>query len=328
MQSQTTMVPGRAASVDQDRSRASRACQACRTSKVRCRRPHDDQPCVRCSEFNRRCVPREESNKRQKRVDCRSIDDVEARLNVLSEVLQVRDGSTSATQAQATPAERAATLEPQPATTSLETNTNGNSSFMLSNEYSNARIEQSIRGTIDDETTSIIPFMAFRPHATAEVMLRTTPTLLLAILDAAGDGFYDTKVSRKLRRLLVNAYSTCLLDTNLYRVSLLQAIIISVVWHQDLEAPQTGEQMDVFQISHAAANMAMVMGMGKGNQWTSLEVRRLWLACYYICSRYTYHGFVAETRANEEQCIDGATDTEYHAMESAYGRKFGSLEYI
>jgi hypothetical protein len=247
----------------------------------------------------------------------------------LSEVLQDRDGSTSATQA--TSAERAATLEPQPATTSLETNTAGDSSSVISNEYSNARIEQSIRDTINEETTSMIfshfienmlqhfPFMAFRPHATAEAMLRTTPTLLLAILDAAGDGFYDTQISRKLRRLLVKVYSTCLLDTNLYRVSLLQAIIISVVWHKDLEAPQTGEQMDVFQISHAAANMAMVMGMGKGNQWTSLEVRRLWLACYYICSRYTYHGFVARTHANEEQCIDGATDTEYHAMESAYG---------
>ncbi|KAH0289859.1 hypothetical protein KCU62_g4039, partial [Aureobasidium sp. EXF-3399] len=42
--------------------------------------------------------------------------------------------------------------------------------------------------------------------------------------------------------------------------------------------------MDIFQISHTAANMAMVMGMGKGNRYTSLEVRRLWLACYHICS--------------------------------------------
>jgi hypothetical protein len=299
------MVPGRAASVDQDRSRASRACQACRTSKVRCRRPHDDQPCVRCSEFNRRCVPREESNKRQKRVDGRFIDGIEARLDVLTEVLEDRDGNASATEA--TSAERTTTLEPQPATTSLKTNTTGDPSSTLSDEYSTARVEQCIRDTIDEETTSMVfshfienmlqhfPFMAFRPHATAEVMLRTTPTLLLAILDTAGDGFYDTNVSRRLRKLLVKVYSTCLLDTNLYRVSLLQAIMISVVWHKDLEAPQAGEQMDIFQISHAAANMAMVMGMGKGNRWTSLEVRRLWLACYHICSRYTYCEYAVKT---------------------------------
>jgi len=132
-----------------------------------------------------------------------------------------------------------------------------------------------------------VPFMVFRPHATAEAVLRTTPALLLAILDAAGDGFYDTKVARHVRQLLVRVYSTCVLDTNLYRVCLLQALIVSVVWHRDFDAPQAGEQMDVFQISRTAANMAMVMGMGKGNPYTSLEVRRLWLACYYICSRYT-----------------------------------------
>ena len=291
------MDAGQSGSRGQNRARAERACQACRSSKVRCRKPDDDQPCLRCSEVGRHCVPREESNKRQKVLDSRSIDGIEARLDALAEVLQYRDANTSS--AQATTVERTTTLEPQPVPTSLGTTRTRNSAVLLSNEYSTAHLEQLIRDTIDDETISLIfshfienmlqhfPFMAFRPHATAEAVLRTTPTLLLAILDAAGDGFYDTNIARHVRKLLVRVYSTCLLDTNLYSVSLLQALIVSVVWHRDLDAPQVGEQMDVFQISHTAANMAMVMGMGKGNQYTSLEVRRLWLACYYICSRYT-----------------------------------------
>lgn len=317
------------ASRDKTRARAERACQACRTSKVRCRKPDDDRPCLRCSQVGRRCVPREESNKRQKQIDSRSIDGIEARLDALAEVLQHRDANASS--AQATTVEIMTTLDPQPAITSLGTSRTANPSLSHSNEYSTAHIEQLIRNTIDDETTSLIfshfienmlqhfPFMAFRPHATAESVLRTTPTLLLAILDAAGDGFYDTKVARYVRKLLVRVYSTCLLDTNLYRVSLLQALIISVVWHRDFDAPQAGEQMDVFQISHTTANMAMIMGMGKGNRYTSLEVRRLWLACYYLCSRYMHYSYLAGTHANNDQRIHGVTHAKYYAMDSAYG---------
>lgn len=296
------MDPGQPTSRDQYRSRAERACQACRTSKVRCRKPDDGQPCLRCSELGRHCVPREESNKRQKLFDYRSIDVIKARLDELVEALQHPDANTPSTQAidQATTVEGTTALDSQPATTSFGTNKAENLSVSLSNGYTTADIEQWIRDTVDDETISLIfshfienmlqsfPFVAFPANATAESVLRTTPTQLLAILDVAGDGFYGTKVSRCLRRLLVRVYSTCVLDTNLYRVSLLQALVISVVWHKDLDAPQAGEQMDVFQISHTAANMAMVMDMGKGNRYTSLEVRRLWLACYYICSRYKH----------------------------------------
>lgn len=299
------MDSGQSASRVPDRVRAERACQACRTSKVRCQKPDDNRPCLRCSEVGRQCVPRDESNKRQKILDSRSIDGIEARLNALTEALQYRDADT--TSSQGTTVGRTITLDPQPATTSSGTEKVGNPSVSLSSEYSTAHLEQSIRDTIDGETISLIfshflenmlqhfPFMAFRPHAIAEAVLRTTPTLLLAILDAAGDGFFDMNVARHVRKLLVRVYSTCLLDTNLYRVSLLQALIISVVWHRDFDAPQLGEQMDVFQISHTATNVAMVMGMGKGNRYTSLEVRRLWLACYHIYSRYSRFSCFAKT---------------------------------
>jgi hypothetical protein len=179
----------------------------------------------------------------------------------------------------------------------MDTDRPGNSSSVVSDEYFVAYIEQSIRDTIDEEQTSMIfghfvenmlqhfPFVVFSPSTSAEIVLQRTPIVLLAILDAAGDGFHDTGVSRKLRKLLAKVYSTRLLETNLHNVSVLQALVITVAWHKDLAAPEAGEQMDVFQISQAAANMATVLDTS--NLTSSLEVRRLWLACYYICSRYT-----------------------------------------
>jgi hypothetical protein len=283
------MTPRQTSSNDQSQRKSSRACQACRISKVRCRKPHEDQPCTRCSEIGRHCTPREESNKRQKRVDGRPVQNIEAGLDTVTPVLQ--NGNAKTPSIRTTAAERTTTLDPQSATASLDTNRTGECSSTLSDEYRNAHIEQSIRDVIDDETTSMVfshfvenmlqhfPFMAFHPSATAEEILQTTPILLLAILDAAGDGFYATEVSRKFRKLLVKVYSTWLLETNSYSASLLQALVISVTWHRDME----GESMDVFQLSNAAANLAMVMGMGKHPR--NVEARRLWLACYYICSR-------------------------------------------
>ncbi|KAI4848223.1 hypothetical protein E4T44_04059 [Aureobasidium sp. EXF-8845] len=288
------MDSGRIPLIDQGQPRSSRACQACRTSKVRCRRPDENQSCSRCSEIGRPCVPREESNKRQKRVDSRYIDGVGARPDALNEVLQDRD--TNASLSQATTSERTTTFGPPPAIILMDTNRPENSSSVISDEYFVAHIEQAIRDTIDEEKTSMIfghfvenmlqhfPFVVFPPSTSAEVILQRTPILVLAILDAAGDGFYDTEVSRKLRRLLVKVYSTRLLETKLHSVSVLQALIITATWHKDLEAPEAGEQMDVFQISQSATNMATVLGMS--NRTSSLEARRLWLACYYICSRY------------------------------------------
>jgi hypothetical protein len=238
-------------------------------------------------------VPREDSNKRQKQIHIRSVDGSETRLDALTRVSQNRDVNISPTRAST--GEGTTTVGPGLATTLLDTNRPENSSSVLSNEYYVAHIGQSVRDIIDEETTSMIfvhfvdnmlqhlPFMTFSPPTTAEIILETAPILLLAILDAAGDGYYDTEVSRELRKLLTKVYSTCLLDTNSYSVSLLQALIITVTWHKDLENSQVGEQMDVFKLSHAAANMATVLGMG--NRSASLEARRLWLVCYYICSR-------------------------------------------
>lgn len=174
---------------------------------------------------------------------------------------------------------------------------------------------------IDQDTASILfehftasmlpgfPFMAFPHNTSARHVWKNTPITFLAILDAAADGFCEPETARKLRRLLVQVYSTCVLGTSSFSLPLLQALIISAVWHRTIESAQPGEQMDVYQISHAAANMAIIMGLGKSMKaqtWSgpmstkdrqfrgpaspyqapSLDARRIWLGCHYICSKY------------------------------------------
>lgn len=190
-----------------------------------------------------------------------------------------------------------------------------------SNEYSASQIEARIRAIIDEDIASIVfegfatnmlpqlPFLAFSPAMEARDVWKNTPIIFLAILDVAADGFCELEVSRNLRKLLVQIYSTCFLGATAYNLSLLQAFIISAAWHRAIEPPQPGEHTDVHQISHAAASMAIIMGLGKSPKTqtrsgpmpvqerklygpastydsTSLEARRIWLGCHYVCSKY------------------------------------------
>ncbi|THX58811.1 hypothetical protein D6D06_02631 [Aureobasidium pullulans] len=162
----------------------------------------------------------------------------------------------------------------------------------------------------DRFTTSMLPNFPFMvlpaDHGIADVR-KNNCVLFLAVLDAAGDGFWSTEMSRQLRKLLMQVYSTFLRETAVYSMSTLQALVISVIWYRGVEAEQIGEQMDVVQISNAAANMAISMGLGgilKEYSWSgfmpmqsssvrgpasddqiaTLEIRRVWLACDYVCS--------------------------------------------
>ncbi|THW71567.1 hypothetical protein D6D19_07274 [Aureobasidium pullulans] len=292
-----------------------KACQGCRSSKVRCVQPDVDQPCVRCRKQGRSCRPVEESNKKQKRDGSRSISEIETRIAALTHHLQRKGADASALIHEST-AERAS-YPTATATSDAEETPDYLSS--TSHEPSVVQIEATIGRAIDDETANMVfdrfttnmllnfPFMVLpADHGIADVR-KNNCVLFLAVLDAAGDGFWSTEVSRQLRKLLMQVYSTFLRETAVYSMSTLQALIISAIWHRDVGEEQSGEQIGVFQISNAAANMAISIGLGdilKEYSWSgfmpmqsssvrgpasddqivTLEVRRVWLACYYVCS--------------------------------------------
>ncbi|KAH0020406.1 hypothetical protein KCU78_g6465, partial [Aureobasidium melanogenum] len=151
------------------------------------------------------------------------------------------------------------------------------------------------------------PFVAFSSDVDASEIRETRPVLLLAILDAAGDGYFDMEIARRLRKRLTQIYSAYALENSTDGMTMLQALIISVLWNKSLHPPQVGAQLDALQSSYAAANMAKEMGLESRlrswswnkslpiqsdrlrgatseYQFSTLEVRRIWLACYYISS--------------------------------------------
>ncbi|KAG2415695.1 hypothetical protein HFD88_006886 [Aspergillus terreus] len=147
---------------------------------------------------------------------------------------------------------------------------------------------------------STFPVVVFPPGTTAADVRRNNPVLFLAILDVASSGFCELGTQRKIRKLIVQAYVYCMLRSEQYTLGLLQALIVSATWYRTIEPVEPGEQMDIYQISHTAANMALIMrlgeslndkswrekkkGPGSALQAESLEGRRVWLGCHYICS--------------------------------------------
>ncbi|THW58298.1 hypothetical protein D6D20_07350 [Aureobasidium pullulans] len=286
----------------------------------------------------RSCRPVEESNKKQKRDGSRSISEIETRIAALTHHLQRKGADASALIHEST-AERAS-YPTATATSDAEETPDYPSS--TSHEHSVVQIEAAINGAVDGETANIVfdhfttdmlptfPFMVLPVDNVIADTRKNNPILSLAILDAAGDGFWDLEVSRQLRKLLMQVYSTVLRETAVYSMSTLQALIISAIWYRDVEAEEIGEQMDVFGISNAAANMAIGIGLGdilKEYSWSgfmpmqsssvrgpasdyqiaSLEVRRAWLACYYVCSHTSMAmqtpGIIRWTRQMEE-CLE------------------------
>lgn len=148
------------------------------------------------------------------------------------------------------------------------------------------------------------PAVIFPPRTKGLDVRRLNPVLFYAILDVASPGFCELNVQRRLRKLIVQTYVHYMLRTDLYTLGLLQALVVSAIWCRSIEPLQPGEQMDIYQLSHTAANMALIMGLGKrlnaetpgtpsttslddrkGNGLLALDAQRVWLACYYLCSK-------------------------------------------
>jgi hypothetical protein len=131
--------------------------------------------------------------------------------------------------------------------------------------------------------------------------------LFLAILAASSGGVCDIDTQKRLRRLLTRVLAHCLLNESEYSLHLVQAFIVSALWHIPSEPIQGEDAMNIEQLSHAAANIATHIGLGnQGNSKNKdnpprpfgkdshrlktfgvgdLEAMRTWLGCYYICAK-------------------------------------------
>ncbi|PKY01217.1 C6 zinc finger domain protein [Aspergillus campestris IBT 28561] len=295
-----------------------RACQPCRASKVKCDQPDPSMPCLRCQRSGKPCIDAASQPGNRRRQFNDRILEIESRIESILSSAELRDSAG----------------DNPPATSPLHSLSessrnnrqhdwnppmgagipfNGGSSGI---EDLKSTIQSWLNANItdlDDRTTETIfsryltnmaskfPVVVFPPSTTAADVRSDNPILFLAILDVASSGFCALETQRNLRKLIVQLYVHCMLRSEQYTLGLLQALIVSAMWYRTIEPVMPGEQMDIYQISHTAANMALIMRLGErlninissrekekrpGSVFReeSLPARRVWLGCHYICS--------------------------------------------
>ncbi|KAK6814539.1 hypothetical protein RU639_009444 [Aspergillus parasiticus] len=304
-----------------------RACHSCHVSKVRCNQPIPGMPCLRCQKASKPCFPADKPQKNRQQLNDRILD-IQSRIDkmISSAVKQEATDNRTRSSAESFPA--------WPAGLTSVSNISGQHGWapsvgtalpMPSSVSSGAvDLKTSIQSVLDKAITPYLdhataetmlsryitnmaptfPAVVFPPGTTAADIRKDNPILLLAILDVASSGFCELEIQRRLRKLVVQTYVHCMLRSDQYTLGLLQALIVSATWYRSIEPLEPGEQMDIYQIGHTAANMALIMGLGDklNNRESSalpeegqtdrrqtaqaelLRARRVWLGCHCICS--------------------------------------------
>ena len=153
-----------------------------------------------------------------------------------------------------------------------------------------------------------LPAVMFQPGTTAEQVFKEKPILYVCILSAASFGTLNQDTSKLLAREAVGAIADCVVRNGAKSLELIQAMQVLALWYKP---PEQAEQTNFYQIIHMAAVMALDIGLGKRFNPTkskrgfggpnaqfapgphktlpqdsdTLEARRAWLTCYYLCAR-------------------------------------------
>ena len=176
----------------------------------------------------------------------------------------------------------------------------------------NSLINQEMAAKIFDRyMTQLLPHLpavVFPPDTTADQVFKEKPILYVCILSAASFGTLNPETSKQLAREAVGAIADCVVRNGAKSLELIQAMQVLALWYKP---PERAEQTNFYQIIHMAAVMALDIGLGKrfnpskarrgfggpnanfapGPHKTlpqdsdTLEARRAWLTCYYLCAR-------------------------------------------
>ncbi len=152
-----------------------------------------------------------------------------------------------------------------------------------------------------------LPAVVFPANTTPEQVFREKPILYVCILSAASHGTLHPDVSKQIVREAVGAIADCVVRNGAKSLELIQAMQVFALWYKP---PEQAEQTNFYQIIHMAAVMALDIGLGKRfnpakakrgfggpnakyapgpgkmlpQDSDTLEARRAWLGCYYLCA--------------------------------------------
>lgn len=154
-----------------------------------------------------------------------------------------------------------------------------------------------------------LPAVVFPPSTTAEQVFREKPILYVCLLSAASHGNMHPDIARQLQREAIGAIADCVVRSGAKSLELIQAMQVTALWYKP---PEKAEQTNFYQIIHMAAVMALDIGLGKRfnpakakrgfggpnakyapgpgkvmpQDSDTLEARRAWLGCYFLCARF------------------------------------------
>lgn len=153
-----------------------------------------------------------------------------------------------------------------------------------------------------------LPAVVFPKDTTAEQIWRDKPILYVCILSCGSNGIVHPDVGRDITREAVGAIADCVVRNGAKSLELIQAMQVLALWYKP---PERAEQTNFYQIMHMAAVMALDIGLGKRfnpakarrgfggpgahfepgphknvpQDSDTVEARRTWLGCYYLCAR-------------------------------------------
>jgi hypothetical protein len=152
-----------------------------------------------------------------------------------------------------------------------------------------------------------LPAVVFPANTTAEQVFREKPILYVCILTAASHGTLPPDTAKQITREAVGAIADCVVRSGAKSLELIQAMQVLALWYKP---PEKAEQTNFYQIIHMAAVMALDIGLGKRfnpakakrgfggpcakyapgpgktlpQDSDTLEARRAWLGCYFLCA--------------------------------------------
>jgi hypothetical protein len=146
------------------------------------------------------------------------------------------------------------------------------------------------------------PAVPLGPEPTAHDVLEKKPLLFLAILAASSHGSAEPLVNQEIQRdlvsLLKEQFANIIWKSGEKSLEIVQALHLGVLWYRP---PLHYEQHNFYMMVNCAAVMALDLGLGKRTNrklnmgpfprsyldTSSVECRRTFLVCYYLCMNIT-----------------------------------------
>lgn len=284
------------------RKKRSRACQACRSMKIRCNPVEGQDACLACSKVNRTCVMPGPARKRQKTVH--KVAELEKKINALQQSLLaksnadptpqqspvVTDGSHSTKeQSIPSPEEKGYPLFPKVDTPQgiaplKATETDSTYEDVISRGVISSAMAERLFDKFTKEMNPLTPLVSFPPGTDADTVRQARPMTFLALITSA-----TTYVCPEYYNILSEEMARQLADRVFFlferSIDLVQACLIHTTW---VGKHRKAKDVGFNHYIHAAIVIAHDLGLSKRlktpltqDPIEEAELRRTWLACYW-----------------------------------------------